>query len=61
LNVCEDLLGHAMTAQRLGQAHRAVARSTALAHTMNREWSSIPVTILTSRPSAKNALAVTSS
>jgi hypothetical protein len=32
---------------------RAVARTTAFAHTMNREWSSMPVTILTSRPVAR--------
>ena len=39
---------------------RAVARSTTVAMTQNREWSSIPVMILHSRPSARNRLAVTS-
>jgi hypothetical protein len=41
------------------QTGRAVARKTALAMTQYREWSSIPVTIFTSRPSTRNALAVT--
>jgi hypothetical protein len=40
---------------------RAVARMTALTMTQNREWSSTPVTIFTSVPSVRNALAVTSS
>ena len=40
---------------------RAVARITAVASTQNREWSSTPVTILTSAPLVRNALAVTSS
>jgi len=40
---------------------RAVARATTAAMTQNREWSSIPVMILHSRPSARNKLAVTSS
>lgn len=39
---------------------RAVARSTALAHTTNREWSSIPVTILTSVPPARKTRPITS-
>jgi hypothetical protein len=39
---------------------RAVARRTAFAQTTNREWSSIPVTILTSVPSARNTLPITS-
>ena len=40
---------------------RAVARLTAVARTQNREWSSIPVTILTSVLPVRKALAVTSS
>ena len=39
---------------------RAVARSTTFAQTMNREWSSIPVTILTSCPSARYTRPITS-
>jgi hypothetical protein len=38
-----------------------VARDTTVAMTQNREWSPIPVTIVHSRPSARNKLAVTSS
>jgi hypothetical protein len=38
-----------------------VARSTTVAMTQNREWSSTPVMTLHSRPSARNKLAVTSS
>jgi hypothetical protein len=50
-----------MASTNAWQTGRAVARSTARAMTQYREWSSTPVTIFTSRPSAKNALAVTSS
>ena len=50
-----------MASRKAWQTGRAVARMTALAMTQYREWSSIPVTIFTSRPSARNALAVTSS
>jgi hypothetical protein len=42
------------------QTALAVARMTTAAMTQNREWSSIPVTTLHSRPSARNRLAVTS-
>src|SRR6185312_11886263 len=42
------------------QTGRAVARSTTLAHTTNREWSSIPVTILTSAPPARCTRPITS-
>jgi hypothetical protein len=42
------------------QTGRAVARSTTFAQTMNREWSSIPVTILTSVPSARCTRPITS-
>jgi hypothetical protein len=39
---------------------RAVARATIDAHTTNREWSSIPVTTLHSRPSARCNRPITS-
>ena len=42
------------------QTALAVARMTTAAMTQNREWSSIPVITLHSRPSARNGLAVTS-
>jgi hypothetical protein len=42
------------------QTARAVARMTTDAMTQNREWSSIPVMTLHSRPPARNRLAVTS-
>jgi hypothetical protein len=42
------------------QTARAVARVTTVAMTQNREWSSIPVMTLHSRPSARNRLVVTS-
>ena len=38
---------------------RAVARSTAFAHTMHREWSSMPVTTLTSVPPARRTRPIT--
>jgi hypothetical protein len=41
------------------QTGRAVARITAFADTTNREWSSIPVTILTSAPPYRQATSVT--
>ena len=50
-----------MASMKARQTGRAVARCTARAMTQYREWSSIPVTIFTSAPSARNALAVTSS
>jgi hypothetical protein len=39
---------------------RAVARTTTRAHTMNLEWSSIPVTTLTSCPAARWTRPITS-
>jgi hypothetical protein len=42
------------------QTALAVARMTTAAMTQNREWSSIPVMTLHSRPPARNRLAVTS-
>jgi hypothetical protein len=39
---------------------RAVAAATTFAHTMNREWSSIPVTTLTSTPLARWTRPITS-
>jgi hypothetical protein len=50
-----------MASMNAWQTGRAVARITALAMTQYREWSSIPVTVFTSRLPARNALAVTSS
>jgi len=51
----------AIASAKARQTGRAVARMTALAMTQYREWSSSPVTIFTSVPAARNALAVTSS
>ena len=39
---------------------RAVARATTLAQTTNREWSSMPVTTLTSAPSDRKTRPITS-
>ena len=50
-----------MASMKARQTGRAVARRTAWAMTQYREWSSIPVTIFTSVPPARKALAVTSS
>jgi hypothetical protein len=49
-----------MASRNAWQTGRAVPRMAALAMTQYREWSSIPVMIFTSRPSVRNALAVTS-
>jgi hypothetical protein len=50
----------AIAAVNARQTARAVARMTTAAMTQNREWSSIPVMTLHSRPPARNRLAVTS-
>ena len=50
-----------MASMKARQTGRAVARRTAVAMTQYREWSSIPVTIFTSVPPVRKALAVTSS
>jgi hypothetical protein len=50
-----------MASTKARQTGRAVARMTAVAMTQYREWSSSPVTIFTSVPPARKALAVTSS
>jgi hypothetical protein len=46
-----------MASRKAWQTGRAVARRAALAMTQYREWSSIPVTIFTSRPPTRNVVA----
>ena len=53
------ILGRRSAPVSAWQTGLAVARITALAQTTNREWSSIPVTILTSAPPARNTRPIT--
>jgi hypothetical protein len=60
VSTSEGMPYSAIAAVKARQTARAVVRMTTVAMTQNREWSSIPVMTLHSRPSARNKLAVTS-
>jgi hypothetical protein len=60
VSTSEGMPYSAIAAVKARQTARAVVRMTTVAMTQNREWSSIPVMTLHSRPSARNRLAVTS-
>jgi len=53
-------MGRTSAAISAPQTGRAVAATATVAQMMNREWSSIPVTTLTSWPPDRNTLPITS-
>jgi hypothetical protein len=59
VRVCSGIPCRRSASVSAWQTGRAVARITAFADTTNREWSSIPVTILTSAPPYRQATSVT--
>ena len=53
VKICPGIPYRASAPASAWHTGRAVAAATTAAHTMNREWSSIPVTTLTSCPPAR--------